>query len=160
MFTTLTLPHGMQFNARGEYEGGGYMYDGAGFNAVQRSVRWPGCYGYYNLQDSGHEADATNLQRQRCTSSITRSDYWIYPTDYFKVRDVSFTVPVPSRFVKGATSASITLSGHNVWKWVNKDFPTFDPETGNNDGFDSKVRSILEHVPPPALYMATLRLTF
>ena len=53
-----------------------------------------------------------------------------------------------------------TLAGHNVWKWVNKDFPVFDPETGNNGGFDSRVRSILEHVPPPASYTATLRVTF
>jgi hypothetical protein len=29
------------------------MYDGAGFNAVQRSVRWAGCYDYYNLQETG-----------------------------------------------------------------------------------------------------------
>jgi hypothetical protein len=43
---------------------------------------------------------------------------------------------------------------------VNKDFPVFDPETGNNGGFDSAVRSILEHVPPPAIYTATLRVTF
>jgi hypothetical protein len=43
---------------------------------------------------------------------------------------------------------------------VNKDFPVFDPETGNNDGFNSRVRSILEHVPPPAVYTAALRLTF
>lgn len=161
MNTAIQLPWwGIAVNARGEYEGGHYMYDGAGFNAVQRSVRWPGCYEYYNLQDTGREAEATNLQRARCTPSTTRSDYWIYPSNYFKVRDVSVTVPIPTRFVTGATSMSLTLSGHNVWKWVNKDFPTFDPETGNNDGFDSKVRSILEHVPPPALYMATLRLTF
>jgi len=160
MFTNLLLPRGIELNVRGEYEGGHYMYDGAGFNAVQRSVRWPGCYDYYTLQDTGRESEATNLQRVRCTPSSTRSDYWIYPANYFKLRDVSVTVPVPTRFISGATSMSITLSGHNVWKWVNKDFPTFDPETGNNDGFNSKVRSILEHVPPPALYMATLRLTF
>jgi TonB-linked SusC/RagA family outer membrane protein len=160
MFTGLTLPHGIAINARGEYEGGNFMYDGAGFNAVQRSVRWPGCYHFYGLQDAGKTSEATNLELVRCTPSLTRSDYWIYPAEYFKIRDLSVTVPVPARFISGATSASITLSGHNIWKWVNKDFPTFDPETGNNAGFDSKVRSILEHVPPPALYMATLRLTF
>jgi TonB-linked SusC/RagA family outer membrane protein len=160
MFTNLTLPFGIQLDARGEYEGGHYMYDGAGFNAVQRSVRWPGCYDFYNLQDTGRDAEATNLQRYRCTPALTRSDYWIYPANYFKLRDLSVTVPVPAHYIAGASGASITLSGHNIWKWVNKDFPTFDPETGNNGGFDTKVRSILEHVPPPALYMATLRLTF
>jgi hypothetical protein len=43
---------------------------------------------------------------------------------------------------------------------LNEDFPVFDPETGNNGGFGSRVRSILEHVPPPAVYTASLRMTF
>jgi TonB-linked SusC/RagA family outer membrane protein len=160
VFTGLQLPHGISVNARGEYEGGHYMYDGAGFNAVQRSVRWPGCYDFYNLQETNRVGEATALQIARCTPSTTRSDLWIYPASYFKVRDLSITIPVPTKFVTGSSSAQLTLSGHNIWKWVNKDFPVFDPETGNNGGFDSKVRSILEHVPPPALYMASLRITF
>lgn len=160
MHTGLQLPHGIGVTARGEYEGGNYMYDGAGFNAVQRSVRWPGCYDFYNLQETGRLGDATALQLARCTPSTTRSDLWIYPASYFKVREVSVTIPVPTKFITGSSSAQLTLSGHNIWKWVNKDFPVFDPETGNNGGFDSKVRSILEHVPPPALYMASLRVTF
>jgi hypothetical protein len=93
--------------------------------------------------------------------SLTRDSYFIYPADFFKMREVSLSVPVPNRLLTGgAQSARLTLSGHNVWKWVNKDFPVFDPETGNNGGFDSRVRSILEHVPPPAFYMLALRVTF
>ena len=42
--TAFHFPLGVQFSARGEYEGGHYMYDGAGFNAVQRSVRWPASF--------------------------------------------------------------------------------------------------------------------
>ena len=69
------------------------------------------------------------------------------------------TLPKSSPFAS-ATSAFVTFSGHNIYKRVNKDFPVFDPETGNNEGFDSPVRSILEQVPPPATYTASLRLTF
>ena len=158
--TSLRLPFGMQFNARGEYLGGHYMYDGAAFNAVQRSVRWPGCYAFYTLQETGRLAEATALQRARCTAATTRADYFIYPADFFKLRDVSVNMIVPQRFVPGAQSAQLTFAGHNVWRWLNKDFPVFDPETGNNGGFDSRVRSILEHVPPPATYTASLRMTF
>ncbi len=158
--SALDLPGGVRLSARGEYEGGHYMYDGAGFNAVQRSVRWPGCYGYYNLVETGHAADTRALDRVRCEPAKTRSDYWVYKADYAKLRDVSVQIPIPAKFVTGASSVSLTLAGHNIWKWVNKDFPVFDPETGNNGGFDSKVRSILEHVPPPALYMATLHVVF
>jgi hypothetical protein len=96
----------------------------------------------------------------RCTPATSRADYFIYPSNFFKLREVSLNMPVPRRYIPGASSASFTLSGHNVWRWLNKDFPVFDPETGNNGGFDSRVRSILEHVPPPASYTATLRVVF
>jgi TonB-linked SusC/RagA family outer membrane protein len=158
--TSLQMPKGIRIDLRGEYEGGGYMYDGAGDAAVSRSVRWPGCYDTYAKQDRGQLDQITALQLVRCTPALTRSDYWIYPSDYFKLRDVAVSVPVPARFFPGAASAHLTVSGHNVWKWVNKDFPTFDPETGNNGGYDSPVRSILEQVPPPAQFTASFRLVF
>jgi hypothetical protein len=140
--------------------GGHFMYDGAAYNAVVRSVRWPGCYDFYTLQETGRATEATALQTARCTVSLTRADYFIYPADFFKLREVSLSVAVPQRFVRGATSARVTFAGYNVWKWLNEDFPVFDPETGNNGGFGSRVRSILEHVPPPAVYTASVRMTF
>jgi TonB-linked SusC/RagA family outer membrane protein len=159
--TGLQLPYGLSFSARGEYLGGHYMYDGAAYNAVNRSVRWPGCYDFYTLQETGRANEATALERARCASPAdTREGYFIYPADFFKVREVSLSVPVPARYLRGATSARVTLAGYNVWKWVNKDFPVFDPETGNNWGLDARVRSILEHVPPPAVYTASVRATF
>lgn len=158
--TGLEMPWGLSFRARGEYEGGHYMYDGAAFNAVVRSVRWPGCYDFYTLQESGRIAEARAIDVARCTVSSTRADYFIYPADFFKLREFSLSAPIPARYVRGATSARIVVSGHNAWKWVNKNFPVFDPETGNNSGYDARVRSILEHVPPPATYTAQLRLTF
>ena len=160
MTTGLEMPFGMRFSIRGEYMGGHYMYDGAAFNAITRGIRWPGCYKFYSQQESGQQSAATNLDAARCTSGITKADYFIYPADFFKIRDFTFSVPVPAKYLRGASSARLTLGGHNVWKWVNKDFPVFDPETGNNDGFNSRVRSILEHVPPPATYSASIRMTF
>jgi hypothetical protein len=160
MQTGLEMPLGLSFRMRGEYEGGHYMYDGAAFNAVQRSVRWPGCYDFYTLQDSGRIAEAKAIDVARCTVAGTRADYFVYPADFFKIREVSLSAPVPARYLRGATSARFVVAGHNVWNWVNKDFPVFDPETGNNDGFNARVRSILEHVPPPAVWTAQLRLTF
>ena len=158
--TSLSLPYGLLLNARGEYMGGHYMYDGAAYNAVVRSVRWPGCYDFYTLQETGRANEAKAIDRARCTVSSTRADYFIYPADFFKLREVSLSVAVPQRFVRGASSARVTLAGYNLWKWVNEDFPVFDPETGNNGGFGSRVRSILEHVPPPAVYTASIRMTF
>jgi TonB-linked SusC/RagA family outer membrane protein len=158
--TGVQLKNGINFVVRGEYQGGHYMYDGAAFNAVTRSVRWPGCYHFYTLQETGKLSQATALETARCTVATSRADYFIYPANFFKLREVSLSVPVPKRLLAGATGATFTLAGHNIWRWLNKDFPVFDPETGNNGGFDSAVRSILEHVPPPATYTATLRVSF
>jgi TonB-dependent starch-binding outer membrane protein SusC len=158
--SSLTGPRGVTISLRGEYEGGHYMYDGAAFNAVTRSVRWPGCYEFYTLQETNRLKEATSLQTARCTVSLAKDSYFIYPASFFKLRDLSISTPVPQRFIRRASSAQFTIAGHNIWKWVNKDFPVFDPETGNNGGFDSRVRSILEHVPPPATYTAALRVTF
>ena len=158
--TNLLLPRGINITVRGEYQGGHYMYDGAAFNAITRSVRWPGCYNFYTLQEAGRTSEIKPLDQARCTPAQSRADYFIYPSNFFKLREVSLSMPVPTRFIPGSSSASFTLSGHNIWRWLNEDFPVFDPETGNNGGFDSRVRSILEHVPPPASYTATLRVVF
>lgn len=158
--TNLLLPRGINVTVRGEYQGGHYIYDGAAFNAVTRSVRWPGCYEFYNLQETNRTSEIRPIDQARCTPASSRADYFIYPANFFKLREVSLNVPVPSGWIRGAASASFTLAGHNIWRWLNKDFPVFDPETGNNGGFDSRVRSILEHVPPPASYTATLRVVF
>jgi TonB-linked SusC/RagA family outer membrane protein len=158
--SNLQLPGGIAVSARGEFQGGHYIYDGAAFNAVTRSVRWPGCYNFYTLQETNRLAEATALETAQCTVASSRADYFIYPADFFKIREISVSAPVPKRFIPGVSSAFFTLAGHNLWKWVNDDFPVFDPETNNNGGFDSRVRSILEHVPPPASFMATLRVTF
>ena len=162
MNTSLNLPYGMNVSVRGEYLAGHYMYDGAAFNAVTRSVRWPGCYHFYNLQERGQLAKATNLEAARCTVAYaTTGDFFIYPADFFKIRDFTFSANVPQRALRGGVqSARFVVSGHNVWKWVNKDFPTQDPETNNNDGFNTSVRSLLEHVPPPATWTLSLRLTY
>ncbi len=158
--THVRLPHDITVVVRGEYQGGHYIYDGAAYNAVQRSVRWPGCYHFYNLQETGRLSEATALDNARCTVSTSRADYFVYPANFFKLREVSIGMPIPERFIPGASSAFFTLAGNNIWRWLNDGFPVFDPETGNNDGFDSRVRSILEHVPPPASYTASLRITF
>jgi hypothetical protein len=178
--TSLTLPAGITLNARAEYLTGGWMQDGAAAAAVSRSVRWPGCYDFYTLQEQFEKERLTNpnavnqttaLQRARCTVASSIGDFFLYPTDYAKLREVSLSIPIPQRLLLGgASSARLTLSGNNIWKWVNKDFPTFDPETQANGGFERDpndtrlqgglVRSILEHVPPPATYTASLRVSF
>jgi hypothetical protein len=124
-------------------------------------VRWPGCFEAYTIQETQGLEGLTAKQRSQCVQSEVRQDFYIYPADFFKVRELTLQLPVPARFVPGSSRASLTLSGHNIWKWVNDEFPVFDPEMGAaNSGFDTQVRSMLEHVPPPATYTASLRVIF
>lgn len=160
-FTTLNLPGGILLTARGEYQGGHYMYDGAAFNAVRRSVRWAGCFETYNIEETQGRSAVTAEQRARCLDvGSVRADNFVYPADFFKLREVTLQAAVPEGWIPSASRATLTVSGRNLWKWVNEDFPVFDPEMGANTGFNTSVRSILEHVPAPASFTASLRVIF
>ena len=159
--TMLRFPAGITVHARGEYQGGHYMYDGAAYNAVVRSVRWPGCFEAYTIQETQGNDALTAKQRAQCIDiANVLPDFFVYPADFFKIREVTATIPIPQRLVPGATRATLSLSGHNLFRWVNEDFPVFEPEQAANAGFNTTVRSLLEHVPPPATFTAALRLTF
>ncbi len=138
------------------------MYDGAAWNAVRRSVRWPGCFPAYTVQETQGESAMTALQRAQCIVQNAQSDFFIYPADFFKIRELSVQAPLPEAWTAGfgASRASVTLSARNFYRWVKDEFPVLDPEVGGNVGFDTDVRSMLEHVPPPAFYTLSVQLVF
>ncbi len=114
MNTTFLFPAGISLTARGEYQGGNYMEDGAGYNAVTRSVRWPGCFDAYTVEETQGYDQMTAKQRAMCDVQFVRNDFYIYPADFFKIRELTLTAPIPTRFVPGASRAVLTLSGHNI----------------------------------------------
>jgi TonB-dependent starch-binding outer membrane protein SusC len=158
--TSIHLPHGMLVTLRGEHQGGHFIYDLAAFNAVTRSVIWAGCYNVYRIEELQGRDAVPAEERARCDAADTRADFHIYPADFFKLREISFHAPVPDRLVPGGSRATFTLSGRNIWRWVKDEFRTFDPEMSNNDGFETAVRSISEHVPQPSLWTASIRVNF
>lgn len=157
--TSLHLPGGMMISARGEFQGGHYIYDLAAFNAVTRGVIWAGCYNVYNIEQSAGRDAVPAEERARCFLP-TRRDAHIYPADFFKLRELTFHAPVPEMLVPGAARATFTVSGRNIWRWVKDEFRTFDPEMSNNEGFETSVRSISEHVPAPSVWTASIRVNF
>jgi len=156
--TTLHLPRGMLLTARGEYMGGHYIRDHASSNALSRSVDWPTCTNAYALIEAGRENDLTARERSWCIASNVRADMLIYPSDFFKVREVSFRTPLPSgdRF----QSLNLTLSARNIWTWKHRDFPIFDPEMTAQGGMEQSVRAIGEQLPAPASLTASIRAVF
>jgi TonB-linked SusC/RagA family outer membrane protein len=170
-FATVNLPYGLTISARGEYQGGHYIYDGAAWNAIRRSVIWPGCYDVYNIIEKQGYDQTTAKQRAMCDVEWNRADYLIYPADFFKIREITASIPIPDRFMPWGEDASFTLSGRNVWRWLNDDFPVLDPEMTNNndnnplsrDGTNSGAfleASLLEHIPPPQTWTAAIRVHF
>lgn len=173
-FTTVGLPGGLTLSARGEFQGGHHMYDGAAWNAVRRSVAWAGCFDAYRINETTGRSGVTALDRARCLDVGGPNhvdEFFIYPADFFKLRELTLHVPIPDRWLPAGEGASVVISGRNIWRWVNDDFPVFEPEMGNNndnneisrDGASSGsflVSSILEHVPPPASWTIAVRLSF
>src|SRR5438093_135797 len=172
-FTTLKLPHGLLLTARGEYQGGAWGQDFPSRLVAQRGPRGPvGCDDVYKIVpwasytgpgDPNAPAAISQvraLDRARCYKNA-RSDVWFMPLDFFKLREVTLQVPIPTRFIPRATSAFASLSFHNLWRWTNSEFASFDPELiGSRDNVNQLFSSITDQLPPPATATFSLKLTF
>ncbi|PYP97290.1 MAG: hypothetical protein DMD38_06370 [Gemmatimonadetes bacterium] len=165
---TVRLPKGVTLSARGEYQGGGWIQDGASFNALSRSVRWPTCAHAYPILYPGGPTDSlhfgnipqlTARERKECVPSNTNADTFWFPQDFWKLRDVTLTIPV-GWAIRRATSATLIITAQNYLKWVNDQLRLFDPEMVGRDALDSQNRDISEHIPPPAVITVNLRVTF
>jgi TonB-dependent starch-binding outer membrane protein SusC len=165
---SVRMPKGVTLSARGEYQGGAWIQDGASFNALSRSVRWPTCARAYpilypgGLTDSLHRANIPQLtarERKECVPTNTNSDTFWFPQDFWKLRDVTLTIPV-GWAIRRVSSATLSITVQNYFKWINSQLRLFDPEMVGRDALDSQNRDISEHIPPPAVITFNLRMTF
>jgi len=160
-FMNFHLPADVQLSVRGEFQGGNYIFDGASWNAVRRGVRWPGCFDAQRILETQGREEMTALQRAQCLPEFWQADFFIYPADFFKLRTISLSVPVPQRLIGSGRSATFSITAQDVFKWVNDDFRVLDPEAATGDeGFEAPVRYMLENIPAPAVVTAALRVTF
>jgi len=142
--------------ARGEYQGGAFIEEGASFNALSRSVLWPTCFDAY--KNIAARQPITVRETLTCIPANVRSDMFIFKADFFKVRDISLTVPL-GRLIKPSTSSVFVFTAQNIFR-RNFGMPLFDPEMTNNDSFNATVRGINEQIPAPAVFAMSLRLTY
>ncbi|PYP70941.1 MAG: hypothetical protein DMD41_13770 [Gemmatimonadetes bacterium] len=164
---TLHLPRGLTLSARGEYQAGAWIQDGASFNALTRSVRWPTCGRAYPIiyPGGGTTLDTTNIsqltarERKECIPGNANSDTFWFPQDFWKLRDLTLTVPM-GWAIRRANSATLIITAQNYFRWINSQLRMFDPEMVGRDALDSQNRDISEHVPPPAVITVALRATF
>lgn len=153
---TISTWKGISISARGEYQGGAFIQEGPSFNALSRSVLWPTCARAYPAIAANQPL--TPRETLTCIPRNARSDMFIFPADFFKLRDITVTVPL-GKLIPGTASSSLVLSAQNAFR-RNYGMPLFDPEMSGNDGFNAAVRAISEHIPAPAMYLTSLRISF
>jgi TonB-dependent starch-binding outer membrane protein SusC len=152
----ITTWKGISISARGEYQGGAYINEDASFQALSRSVLWPTCTRAYAAIAATQPL--TPRERLTCVPANARQDMFIFPADFFKIRDITVTVPL-GKLIPNTASSSLVFSAQNVFR-KNIGMPLFDPEMSGNDGFNVGVRYISEHIPAPALFLTSLRISF
>ncbi|MBC8086496.1 MAG: TonB-dependent receptor [Phycisphaerae bacterium] len=146
----------ISLSARGEYQGGAYIEEGASYNALSRSVLWPTCFDAY--KNIAANQPITARETLTCIPANVRTDMFIFKADFFKMRDISLTVPL-GRLIPRTASSTFVFSAQNIFR-KNYGMPLFDPEMTNNDSFNATVRGINEQIPAPAVFLASLRITY
>lgn len=158
--STFYLPASIRVTARGEYNGGHYMQLRGLSSSMSREVSgWPICIEAHQLRDEGRMDEIPARKRMECFSQWSRHDRYLYPADFFRIRELTVTAPV-GFLVPGANRASLTMSARNFWSWINSDWPMFDPEMSGDLGMNHPVRYVQENVPPPITYTASIRVVF
>jgi len=146
----------ISISARGEYQTGAYINEDASYQAISRSVKWPTCFGAYAKQDA--KQPLTVKETLMCVPANARANMFIFKADFFKVRDITLTIPL-GRAIPRTTSSSLVFSAQNIFRH-NYGMPMFDPEMSGNNGFNPTVRYISEHIPAPAVFLTSLRVSF
>ena len=167
---SVRLPRGVILFARGEYMGGHYISDTASSNVARR-----GAFTYcdeivingqnaYDLIAAGTVDGLTAFQRAACTTSLAggSGNIFIYPADFFKLRELTLSVPLPTRRIPGVRNATFKVSGRHIFRSLNNDFLLFDPEMAGRRGGVNEVerdgaRYIDENIPAPSTWTFSLR---
>ena len=156
--TSVTFGNGIIFSARGEYQGGHYIFDRQSTTSAQRGQVTPLCDAAVPMIAAGQRNQLTARERYLCTGDYSAE--LVYPNDFFRLRELTLQAPVPVGML-GASSATITVAAQNIWTWKNSDFLAMDPEMAGNEGMNSGLtRAIWEHPPPPASFRVSVRVLF
>ncbi len=162
--TSVRLPYNVVLSARGEYQGGHYAYNVNDGETFTRGIRWPNCFNYYPGIDAGDLSDVNALERARCISSNAHRNFAIYPQDFFKLREVTLSAPIPFEF-PGTTDTRVILSARNTLRWYKAKYNFADPESTGNFGFNDTgmsgaTQTVGGGIPTPAFYTLSIRVSF
>jgi TonB-dependent SusC/RagA subfamily outer membrane receptor len=158
------FPAGIRLSARGEYQGGHFRTDGAANGLQTRGIPVnPFCLNVnaYELIKQGKKNTLPAVYQVRCDITAPVAGTYVYPANFFKLRDVTLSAPAPEGLIPGVRRATVSVSARNWYRWLNKDFATFDPEMTANDGAAGVANGQMnEQIPPPASVNVAFRFQF
>jgi len=133
---TLQMYKRFTFEALGEFQYGGHNLNAAGYQNANLHV-WRPCFATQAALrkaaagDSSALAPFTAMDRAKCTLNTSERDYslWVEKADFFKLRSVSMTVDLPTRYVPGSRNATLTIAGRNLF--TKTSYTGFDPESAD-----------------------------
>lgn len=163
--TGVDLPAGIFLSVRGEYRRGHYAYSWMDGESITRGIRWPSCFNSYPAIDAKNVSELTARERAMCISTNAKRDWAVFPLDFFRVRDVTLSAPLPLR-IAGVSSARIFLSAQNFFTWKKAKDSFLDPETTagwlGDDlvAMNAKVHQVGGGIGLPATYTVSLALSF
>src|SRR5687767_3285039 len=162
--STIVFLESFRLDALGEFQRGGHNINYIGYQNALRGV-WLACIPVQKKIIAAMEGNASALNdvraidRARCAVDRTKqnSDYWLESTDFFKLRHVSLTYTLPSRWVRGAKSASVTVAGRNLW--TSTDYSGLDPESADLSD-NTFARREYYQLPAMRTFTTSVRLSF
>jgi TonB-linked SusC/RagA family outer membrane protein len=163
--TSVRLFKDFVIDVLGEYQGGGMLGNFVGYQNENRGVWYP-CYETQKkirslATNPDALSDVTALQRAKCAIDPVKinSDYWVQSTDFFKIRSASLSWKLPPNLVPRTSSATLVLSGRNLWK--STDYDGLDPELRDASDQGSTLARREYYVFPPAKqFLLSMRVLF
>lgn len=165
--TTVTLLGRLTVDALGEVQRGANLANWVGYQNANRGV-WQPCYDVQAklrakaAGDAGALADVTARDRGRCSTDrlVYNDRFWIEPSDFFKIRNVSVTYDVPpsaTRFLRTRTM-SVTAAVRNLF--TSTDYTGSDPEVkdARDSGPTALGRRDYYNLPPLRTFLFSVRM--
>lgn len=174
--TTITLGDNLTLDALAEYQGGHSLPNYTGYQNERRGAWYP-CFEIQekiiaanHLGQPNALDDVRAIDRAKCAingSGVSaNSDYWVESADFWKLRAVSLTYTLPQNLVSFANSATVTLSGRNLFTWT--DYNGADPEVEDfgdraglfYDGSEDYGRRDYYTIPTSRTFLLSFRVSF
>lgn len=157
--STLTLFDNFRLFANLDYKGGHYQW------CAICSIRSRIDLNTRLVNDPAQDTDP-NVAAQVAVVRSLQTATWIKPADFLKLREISLSYQVPAGVVErvGFNTATVTLSGRNLWMWTDYTFDqdglgSPDPEV-NFNSTSRFGRADYASIPMLRSFAASVRFSF